>query len=100
MANSSNTQTNMNQAQMDPKDQTDNLNQNENQNSGLNGRSPTTMNKSLTQHITSNTFVFTTPIKLTQNKLMFWRSQVISSIRANEREGFVDGSHVCPLEFS
>lgn len=27
---------------------------------------------------------------------MLWRSQVISSIRANELEGFIDGSHVCP----
>ena len=27
---------------------------------------------------------------------MLWKSQVISSIRANELEGFVDGSHVCP----
>ncbi|KAH9783576.1 reverse transcriptase Ty1/copia-type domain-containing protein [Citrus sinensis] len=30
---------------------------------------------------------------------MLWRSQVISSIRASELEGFVDGSHTCPPRF-
>ncbi|KAL9462433.1 hypothetical protein AB3S75_000438 [Citrus x aurantiifolia] len=54
------------------------------------------MNPSPTQFITSNTYVFTNPIKPTQNNFMLWKSQVISSIRANELEGFINGSHTCP----
>lgn len=99
MTSSSNTQTDMNL-----NDQMDNLNQNENknsyqnveqQNSGLNTRT-TSNTLSPTPHITSNTYVFTTPIKLTRNNFMLWRSQVISSIRTNELKGFIDGSNVCP----
>ena len=56
----------------------------------------TIMNPSPTQHITSNTYVFTSPIKLTQNNFMLWKSHVVSSIRANELEGLIDGSHTCP----
>ena len=96
-SSSSNTQTNMNQSQMNPNDQEHNLNQN--QNSGQNATNSTVINQSPIQHITSNTYVFTTPIKLTQNNFMLWRLQVISSIKTNELEGFVDGSHVCPPKF-
>ena len=56
----------------------------------------TIMNPSPTQHINSNTYVFTTPVKLIQNNFMLWKSQVVSNIRANELEGFIDGSHTCP----
>ncbi|KAH9693065.1 retrovirus-related pol polyprotein from transposon RE1 [Citrus sinensis] len=76
-----------------------NLNQPENvddQNPNNNTRNMTLVNASPTQHITSNTYVFTNPIKLTQNNFMLWKSQVISSIRANELEGFINGSHICP----
>ena len=93
-SSSSNTHTNANQSQMNPNNQEDNENQN--QNSGHNATNSAVINHSPTQHITNNTYVFTIPIKLTQNNFMLWRSQVISSIRANELEGFVDGSHVCP----
>ncbi|KAL9414549.1 hypothetical protein AB3S75_042924 [Citrus x aurantiifolia] len=96
-SSSSNTHTNPNQSQINPNNQEDNENQN--QNSGHNATNSAVINHSPTQHITSNTYVFTTPIKLTQNNFMLWRSQVISSIRANELEGFVDGSHVCPLRY-
>ena len=88
------THTNTNQSQMNPNNQEDNENQN--QNSGHNASNSTVINHSPTQHITSNTYVFTTPIKLTQNSFILWRSQVISNIRANELEDFVNGSHVCP----
>lgn len=54
------------------------------------------MNLSPTQLITNKTYVFTTHIRPTQNKFMLWKSQVIFSIRANELEGLIDGSHVCP----
>ena len=75
-----------------------NLNQNENQNTSQNiEQNPGHNTPSPTQHITSSTYVFTTPIKLNQNNFMLWRSQVISSIRTNEIEGFIDGSHICPL---
>lgn len=91
----------MNQSQMNPNDQEDNLNQNQNQNQNLeyNAKNLVVINQSPTQHITSNTYVFTTHIKLTQNNFMLLRSQVISSIRANELAGFVDGSQVCPPRF-
>ena len=88
MASSSSTQANVNQ-----NDQMGNLNQNENQNTE---RSSSHNTPSPTQHITSSTYIFTTPIKLNQNNFILWRSQVISSIRANELEGFIDGSHICP----
>lgn len=97
MASSSDNETNVNPTQVDSSDQPDELNQNtEPQNPGLNTRNTAQISASPTQHITSNTYVFTTPIKLTQSNFMLWKSQVISSIRANELEGFVDGSHVCP----
>ncbi|KAL9451702.1 hypothetical protein AB3S75_013303 [Citrus x aurantiifolia] len=96
-SSSSNAQTNANQTQTNPNDQEANLNQN--QNSGQNAVNSAVINQPPTQHITSNTYIFTTPIKLTQSNFMLWRSQVISSIRANELEGFVDGSHTCPPRF-
>ncbi|KAH9726247.1 retrovirus-related pol polyprotein from transposon RE1 [Citrus sinensis] len=91
----------MNQTLENPDDQPNDLNQNQpeninNQNPNNNTRNVTIMNPSPTQHITSNTYVFTTPIKLTQNNFMLWRSQVVSSTRANELEGFINGSYTCP----
>ncbi|KAL9421989.1 hypothetical protein AB3S75_034291 [Citrus x aurantiifolia] len=96
-SSSSNAQSNANQSQMNPNDQEENLNQN--RESGQNVINSAVINQSPTQNMTSNTYIFTTPIKLTQNNFMLWRSQVISSIRANELEGFVDGSHTCPPRF-
>ena len=96
-SSSSNAQTNVNHSQINPNAQEENLIQN--QNSGHNVINSAEINQSPTQHITSNTYIFTTSIKLTQNNFMLWRSQVISSIRANELEGFVDGSHTCPPRF-
>ena len=95
MASSSDNETNVNPTQVDSSDQLDELNQNQNQNTelqspGLNTRNTAQISASPTQHITSNTYVFTTLIKLSQSNFMRW------SIRANELEGFVDGSHVCP----
>ena len=60
----------MNQTLENPEDQTNDLNQNQpenvdNQNPNNNTRNMTIMNPSPTQHITSNTYVFTTLIKLT-----------------------------------
>lgn len=104
MATSSNSQTNMNQTLENPNDQTNNLNKNssenvEYQNPGANIKNTTVINPSPTQHNANNTYLFTTPTKLTQNNFMLWKSQVISSIRANKLEGFTDGSHVCPPRF-
>ena len=79
MARSSDNETNMNLMQVDSSDQLDDLNQNQNQNSsqntelqnpGLNARNTPQMSASPTQHITSYTYVFTTPIKLTQKTFM------------------------------
>lgn len=100
MASSSNTQTNMN-----PREQVDDLNQNQNpsqnrhQSSSIDPKNPITTNASHIQHIDNNTYVFTIPIKLTQNNFMLWKSQLISNIKANELEGFIDGSHACPPRF-
>ena len=105
MVSNSDNETNINPTQVDSRDQLDDLNQNQNQNSlqntelqnpGLNVRNTAQMSASPTHHITSNTYVFTTPINLTQSNFVLWKSQVIFSIRANELEGFIDGSHVCP----
>lgn len=98
MASNSNTQTDMN-----PREQVHDLNQNQNppqnvehQSLSINPRNTVATNLSPTQHIDNNTYVFTTPINLIQNNVMLWRSQVISTIKANELKRFIDGSHVCP----
>lgn len=109
MASNSDNEININPTQADPSNQLDDLNQNQNQNEnqnssqnfehqnpGLNARNIATINASPTEHITSNTYVFTTPIKLAQNNFILWKLQVLSNIRANELEGFIYDSHVCP----
>ncbi|KAL9451395.1 hypothetical protein AB3S75_013040 [Citrus x aurantiifolia] len=79
MASSSDNETNVNPTQVDSSDQPDELNQNQNQNTeppspGLNTRNTAQISASPTQHITSNTYVFTNPIKLTQSNFMLWKS--------------------------
>lgn len=104
MATNSNSQRNMNQTVENPNDQTNNLNKNssenvEYQNLCTNIKNTTVINPSPTQHNANNTYMFATPTKLTQNNFMLWKSQVISSIRANKLEVFTYGSHVCPPRF-
>ncbi|KAL9462153.1 hypothetical protein AB3S75_000202 [Citrus x aurantiifolia] len=37
-----------------------------------------------------NSLIFNTPIKLTNNNYLLWRSQVIATINANELEDLID----------
>ena len=56
---------------------------------------------SLTTNISSSatTFTFTTPIKLDRSNYLIWKSQILSSVRANELESLLDGSRICPDQF-
>ncbi|KAH9766800.1 retrovirus-related pol polyprotein from transposon RE1 [Citrus sinensis] len=56
---------------------------------------------SLNTNISSSatTFTFTTPIKLDRSNYLIWKSQILSSVRANELESVLDGSRICPDQF-
>ena len=56
---------------------------------------------SLSTNISSSatTFTFTTPIKLDRSNYLIWKSQILSSVRANELESLLDGSKICPDQF-
>ena len=53
---------------------------------------------SLSTNVSSSisTFTFTTPLKLDKSNYTIWKSQILLAIRANDLEGFLDGSHTCP----
>ncbi|KAL9451424.1 hypothetical protein AB3S75_013063 [Citrus x aurantiifolia] len=44
-------------------------------------------------------FSFITPVKLDQNNFILWRTQVLTSIKGNGLEGFVNGDRKCPEQF-
>ena len=44
-------------------------------------------------------FTFTNPIKLDRANYTIWKQQVLSSIRGNGLEGYIDGSRICPSQF-
>ncbi|KAH9684575.1 hypothetical protein KPL70_013597 [Citrus sinensis] len=44
-------------------------------------------------------FTFTNPIKLDRSNYTIWKQQVLSSIRGNGLEGYIDGSRICPGQF-
>ena len=44
-------------------------------------------------------FSFITPVKLDQNNFIMWRTQVLTSIKGNDLEGFINGDHKCPEQF-
>lgn len=46
-----------------------------------------------------STFTFTIPIKLDMSNYMIWKSQILSSVRANDLESLLDGSRICPDQF-
>ncbi|KAH9723455.1 retrovirus-related pol polyprotein from transposon RE1 [Citrus sinensis] len=46
-----------------------------------------------------NFFTFTNPIKLDRANYMIWKQQVLSSIRGNGLEGYIDISRICPSQF-
>ena len=47
----------------------------------------------------NTSFTFTTPIKLDRTNYTIWKHQVLSSIRGNGLEGYVDGSKICPNQY-
>ncbi|KAH9731198.1 retrovirus-related pol polyprotein from transposon RE1 [Citrus sinensis] len=44
-------------------------------------------------------FTFTNPIKLDRANYTIWKQQVLSLIRGNGLEGYIDGSRICPSQF-
>ena len=54
-------------------------------------------NTNVSSSISSSTF--TTPIKLDRSNYMIWKSKILSSVQANDLEGFLDGSKICPSQF-
>ncbi|KAH9648420.1 retrovirus-related pol polyprotein from transposon RE1 [Citrus sinensis] len=51
-------------------------------------------------HVSSGTsFTFTTPIKLDRTNYTIWKQQVLSSIRGNGLESYIDESKLCPEQF-
>ena len=51
-------------------------------------------------HILSGaSFTFTTSIKLDRTNYTIWKQQVLSSIRGNGLENYIDESRLCPYQF-
>ena len=50
-------------------------------------------------NISITSFTFTNPIKLDRANYTIWKWQVLSSIRGNSLEGYIDGSRICPSQF-
>ena len=47
----------------------------------------------------NNSFSFVTPVKLDQNNFILWRTQVLTSIKGNDLEGFINGDQECLEQF-
>ena len=70
---------------------------NENQNN--NGASSSTTNSNQVSNISTfvlSSLVFNTPIKLTNNNYLLWRSQVVATINADDLEDLIDNSKTTP----
>ena len=51
-------------------------------------------------HVSSGTsFTFTTPIKLDRTNYTIWKQQILTSIRRNGLESYIDESKPCPERF-
>ena len=64
-----------------------------------NGASSSTINTNHLSNVSTsvlNSLVFNTPIKLTNNNYLLWRSQVIATINANDLEDLIDSSKSPP----
>ncbi|KAL9437300.1 hypothetical protein AB3S75_023205 [Citrus x aurantiifolia] len=64
-----------------------------------NGASSSTINTNHFSNVSTsvlNSLVFNTPIKLTNNNYLLWRSQVIATINANDLEDLIDSSKSPP----
>ena len=49
---------------------------------------------------TTSSFTFTSPVKLDRTNYTIWKSQILTSVRANGLEDFLDNSKPCPEQFS
>lgn len=47
----------------------------------------------------NNSFSFVTPVKLDQNNFILWRTQILTSIKGNDLEGFINGDKKCLEQF-
>ena len=47
----------------------------------------------------SGSYGFITPIKLDHNNCIVWRTQILTSIKGNGLEDFINGNQVCPETF-
>ena len=59
------------------------------------------VNTSIASPLTASvsSFTFTNPIKLDRSNYTIWKSQILSSVQANELEGLLNGSKLCPDQF-
>ena len=46
-----------------------------------------------------NSFSFVKPVKLDENNFILWCTQVLTSIKGNDLEGFINGDQECPEQF-
>ncbi|KAL9451128.1 hypothetical protein AB3S75_012805 [Citrus x aurantiifolia] len=70
-----------------------------NENQTSNGASSSTTNSNQVSNISTSvlsSLVFNTPIKLTNNNYLLWRSQVVATINANDLEDLIDSSKTPP----
>ena len=47
----------------------------------------------------NTSFTFTNPVKLDRTNYTIWKQQVLSSIRGNGLEGYIDGSKLYPNQY-
>ena len=47
----------------------------------------------------SGSYSFATLVKLDQNNFIVWRTQILTSIKGNGLESFVNGDRICPEQF-
>lgn len=48
---------------------------------------------------TSGSYSFVTPVKLDQNNFIIWRTQILTTIKGNGLESFINGDRACPEQF-
>ncbi|KAL9460036.1 hypothetical protein AB3S75_003267 [Citrus x aurantiifolia] len=48
---------------------------------------------------TPGSYSFVTPVKLDQNNFIVWRTQILTTIKGNSFESFINGDRACPEQF-
>lgn len=59
----------------------------------------TSLNTNQTVNQAVSSFTFTNPIKLDRSNYTIWKSQILTSVRANGLEGLLDRIKRCPEQF-